>query len=284
MKERELVVGIRHFEDINVLRKFGLNAGLKEGQEDLAYESAKSLIELAEDKGATYIEMFSSDQKRTCETAILINEAVQELKPNFSEVNIDRRLSDLNQGELNLGPEYKDGERFEPLKEAWDCFWEETFNNGDLLYRFGDSKSMDGARKYDKLEGKFLKLGECYAQMAERYYDFLCSLLNQEASAPSSRLVTIVGHSITFGIMHELSLIAKDYNYPYTKPIDFGELPKLTWEYFDKLKSGVLSKNPGYGEIAVFDISYLKDNAFIEQLSVERDALRSLMFQSNVQS
>lgn len=276
------MIGIRHFEDINAIRKFGTDAGLHEGQENLATETAQQLIRIAEASKASNIELFSSDHKRTSETAILVDKAIKELRPGFSEVNIDSRLRDLGQGELILPPEYVDGELFEPLRDAWGHFWSETFEKGDMLYRFGEPMSRDGSRTYPKLKGVFAVPGECYAQLAERYYDFIYSVLSQESTQTPKRMMAVVGHSITFGIMHELSQIAKDYSHPYRRPIGFGNLPQLTWEYFDKLKATVLVGNPGFGEMAVFDVSDLKDGAFIEQIAIERDALRALMTQSNV--
>lgn len=283
MKENSPAIGIRHFEDINALSTEGLNAGLIEGQEDLSESTAKSLVSKAYEGGFDYIEIFASDQKRTSETALMLKNSIDEIKPGFNEVNIDHRLRDLDQGELNLGPNYVDGEKFKPLQDAWTHFWDETFTRGDLLYRFGESISRDGSRTFSDIENKFLKPGECYAQMAERYYDFLYTLLSQEMVCPSKRLITLVGHSITFGIMHELAEIAKDYGHPFNRPITFGSLPDLTWKYFDKLKSTVLAKNPIFGQMAIFDISYLKDEKFISELEVERDVLRALMMQSNVQ-
>lgn len=283
MKEQAPMIGIRHFEDVNAIRKFGTDAGLHEGQENLATETAQQLIRIAEENEASRIELFSSDHKRTSETATLVDEAIKELKPGFSEVKIDSRLRDLDQGEVILPSEYRDGELLEPLRDAWGHFWSETFEKGDMLYRFGESVSRDGSRKYSKLEGVFSVPGECYAQLAERYYDFIYSVLSQESTQASKSLMVVVGHSITFGIMHELSQIAKDYRYPYRRFIGFGNLPKLTWQYFDKLKSTVLARNPSFGEMAVFDVSDLKDTIFIEQIAIERDALRALMTQSNVQ-
>lgn len=276
------MIGVRHFEDINAIRKFGTDAGLHEGQENLAMETAQQLIIIAEENEASRIELFSSDHKRTSETATLVDEAIKELKPGFSEVRIDSRLRDLGQGEVILPSEYRDGELFEPLRDAWGYFWSETFEKGDMLYRFGESTSRDGSRTYPKLEGAFSVPGECYAQLAERYYDFIYSVLLQQSTQSPKILTAVVGHSITFGIMHELSQIAKDYSHPYRRPIGFGNLPQLTWQYFDKLKSTVLAGNPGFGEMAVFDVSDLKDEAFIEQIAIERDALRALMTQSNV--
>jgi len=283
MEKIDQMIAVRHLEDVNDLKKFGLNGGLEAGQEELAKKAALELITFAQQEGASYIELFASGQRRTSETAELLESAVSEVIPNFCEINTDTRLADLHQGQLNLPENYKEGDMFEPLRDGWNVFWDETFNKGDLLYKFGQDTSTDGQRKFPKLEGEFLKPGECYAQMAERYYDFLCSVLTQELSVPSKRLIAIIGHSITFGIMHELAVIAKDYIKPPMKPIPFGDLPRLTWEYFDKLKDGVLKNNPKYGEIALFDITYLKDEVFIEQLAIERDALRGLMTQSNVQ-
>ncbi len=282
MKENSPAIGIRHFEDVDALSSEGLNAGLIEGQEALSESTAESLVHKAHEGNCDYIEIFASDQKRTSETALMLKDSIDKIKPGFNEVNIDHRLRDLDQGELNLGPDYIDGEKFKPLQEAWGYFWDETFTKGDFLYRFGDSTSRDGSRSFSNIEDKFLKPGECYAQMAERYYDFLYTLLSQEMVSPSKRLITLVGHSITFGIMHELTEIAKDYGYPFNRPIAFGSLPDLTWKYFDKLRSTVLAKNPDFGQMAVFDISYLKDEKFISELEVERDALRALMIQSNV--
>ncbi len=284
MENLEKMVTVRHLEDVDNLKEFGLNSSLREGQEELVEKTAEELINLAKKEGATYIDIFASDQKRTSETAVALQKSINDKAPDFSEITVDHRLNDLNQGTLNLPEGYLEGEVFQPLREAWKVFWDETFVKGDMLYRFGSPVSSDGSRNFSKLEGGFLEYGECYAQMAERLYDFIYSLLNQENEIPVKRLLGLVGHSITFGIMHELAVISKDYMSRPMKPIPFGELPKITWEYFAKLKDSVLKENPKYGEIALFDITHLKDEVFLEHVAIERDALRALLKQSNVQN
>jgi len=284
MKNFEKMAIVRHLEDINNLKEFGLDGILKPNQERESDKISKELIDLAVEEGAEVIDIFSSNQNRASETARKLDESINSIKPGFSKLNIDKRIRDLNQGTPNLPGDYSEGQDFEPLRDAWNIFWDETFVKKDLLYRFGSPESSDGIRKFPELEGAFSEYGECYAQLAERLYDFTYELFTQEKQSKPNNMIGLVGHSITFGVMHELAVISKDYTDKFpNKPIPLGELPKITWEYFDKLKKGVLNKNPEYGEINFCDITKMKDEIFLENLSVERDVLRGLMKQSNVQ-
>lgn len=284
MKEFEKMAIVRHLEDHDDLKKFELDGILKPGQEEEVFKISDELIELALDDDSESIDLFSSSKKRSLETAQKLHDTINDIKPGFAKMTEDVRVADLNQGTLNLPENYSEGQNFQPLRDAWDIFWDETFVKGDLLYRFGSPVSSDGTRKFPKLEGAFLEYGECYAQLAERLYDFVYDLFTQERYLRDKRTIGLVGHSITFGVMHELAVIAKDYNEEFpTVPIPLGELPKITWEYFEKLKNSVLSKNPEYGEVGFCDISGLKDEVFLENISVERDMLRAIMKQSNVQ-
>lgn len=275
--------GMRHLEDENMLKSKGHDAPLKEGQESLLIEPVEKIIRECNEKGITRVDIIASGQTRTTQTGKMVKEQIKEHSSHALNVKlmIDKRLMDLNQGILDLPEEYNDGDNFAPLKSAWEAFWTETFEKQNFLYKFGDPiMEMDGSTRYPALRGAFKECGENYAQFCQRFYDFLVDFVDQYAEKQYIMPV-IIGHNATHALLHEFGQISADFSKEVVlKPIELGDLPNITWNYFQKMRNDVLSRNPMHGELTVYNLTGLVSPDIREIVSVERDLLRAKILQS----
>lgn len=272
------IIGIRHLEDENALLSYGFDTPLKEGQEALVNEIADHVIDNSKKLGLNKIDFVFSTQKRTTSTANLVKGNIDS-KNQGLEVSLvpDERLADLDQGKLIFPEGYKDGDVIPFLSKAWDAFWKESFSNNNLLYRFGDPlKGIDGTSAYPDLEGAFEELGESCGEFTYRIYDFLGSL---ECRDYGSKLNVIIAHTATTFILHEFVEIAKDLSKQFAPHIPMGDLPKISWVYFDRVKK-YLPEKLSHGEISTYDITDLIRPEIQEIIRIERDVLKAKLVQS----
>jgi len=270
-------LGMRHLEDENMLKSHGHDAPLKPGQEGLMIPVAESIVTNCIERGISRVDIIASGQQRTRKTGAILKDKLTEVDPGIDvQMTVDERLMDLRQPQPILPENYIDGDNFLPLKKAWEIFWDETFAKQNFTYRFGDCiKTSDGTCTHPDLEGAFHGKGESYAEFCARFYDFLYDFTSNY-SARKDVLPMIIGHNATYALLHEFAEISKDLsNQVPIKPIEMGELPNITWEYFDKLKKTQLSRNPEHGELTVYDLSGLVHPEIREIVAIERDVLRA---------
>jgi len=275
---RREVIGLRHLEDENALMTFGFDAPLKSEQGEAVRKIADKIIGDCHSFGKNRVAFVCSTQKRTLETAKLIQD---ELLPRDEKLGVsiipDYRLVDLSQGRLIFPKEYRDGDNLPGLSTAWKIFWEESFTKKNLLYRFGDSvKLADGSLLYPELEGLFERPGESCAEFTCRIYDFLASLENMDFE---DTLNLIVGHTATISILYEFLEIAKDLSRKFIPTVPLGELPNISWGYLQKIQK-YLPGDISPGQLTTYEISDLIRPEIQEIIRVERDVLKSLITQS----
>lgn len=273
MSERESILTIRHLEDRDTLLSEGIDPGLVEGQEEKAKEVAQRIIESVKEIEAEDVQIFTSDQKRTSETATLIDNNINESNPDLSKITVDTRLRGLDQGKPKLPEGYKDGEEFEALKLAWGPFWEHV-RNGDIFYRFGQAEVKDGLI-YGELKDKFTQTGECYAEILERHLDFMHSLLTSKDTEQSQKTLNVlIGHSVNVRVLKETVAILKDHK-SVLNPMPIGEIPKSAEDNWDK-------KYLQFGETEAVDLSDLTTGLSTDQIDQELNILRARMVQNGL--
>lgn len=260
---------IRHFEDANTLRSSGFDAPLVKNNQNLIDTVQRYFIVEAQKRSIKHIRLYTPEKKRTLQTSKLLKRAFED-KHILTDICIDNRLENINQGILKLPEKYTDGDHFRPLDEVWPIFWHNTFEKKDLLYRFGISHKEH-----------FVQLGNTYAKAVEGYYNFLISFL-ENINLQDDTLHIIIGHSICLNIILELEYIAKDTtrkNNPLIIPK--GDLPFTTSEYFHTLKSKSLLLKQDFGGIRLHEARYMSKEYFIQLLKREALALRELMLKHN---
>ncbi len=260
---------IRHFEDANTLRSSGFDAPLIENNQKLIDSIQKYFIVEVQKQGMKCIRLYTPDKKRTLQTSKLLKCAFED-KHIMTDICIDNRLENINQGILKLPEKYNDGDHFRPLEEVWPIFWHNTFEKKDLLYRFGVSHKEN-----------FVKLGNTYAETVEGYYNFLISFL-ENINLQDDTLHIIIGHSICLNIILELEYIAKDMTIKSDcLTIPEGDLPFVTSAYFHKLKSKSLLLKQDFGGIRLHEARYMSKEYFIQLLKRESLTLRKLLLGHN---
>ena len=141
------IVTIRHLHDANALRTFGQDGPLVPGQEARIAKMCARIT--AEAAGYERVRiLYTQKTRRIHDTAVIV---ANHLRSQGFEAELvhDTRLEVMDQGELNLPPDYKDGEWFDPLDKAWDAICDEAYQERNIFYRFGD----DLGGKYPDLPG-----------------------------------------------------------------------------------------------------------------------------------
>lgn len=259
---------IRHFEDANTLRSSGFDAPLVKNNQKLIDTIQRYFIVETQKGGIKHIRLYTPKKKRTLQTSKLLRRAFED-KHILTDICIDNRLENINQGLLKLPEEYIDGDHFRPLEEVWPIFWHNTFEKKDLLYKFGISHKKH-----------FIQPGNTYAETVEGYYSFLASFLDN-IKLQDDTLHIIIGHSICLNIFFELEYIAKDMATKHNPLIiPEGDLPFATSEYFHKLKSQSLLPKQDFGGVRLHKARYMLQTNFIQLLKREVSTLRKLILGS----
>ncbi|MBI5126594.1 MAG: hypothetical protein HZA80_02425 [Candidatus Taylorbacteria bacterium] len=270
------IIGVRHLEDYDRLVSCNRDSSLKPDQEVKAREICEGIITMCHEKGVKKTHIMSSTKKRALETVdLIIGSIPEDIK---FEVEPDTRLRELDQGVIRFPEGFKDGDYFEPLKYAWDAYWEQTFTYKNLLYRFGDHCDKDGKLRYPALEGHFESFGENYAEFAFRQYDFLYSL-SQKTEEYRDCLPVIVTHSATLSLIAEIIKITDELVHKIPQHVPLGELPQMTWENFPKIKD-ILPTQPEFGYLGMFDVRKVFQPEIAEIIAIERDVLQAKLMQA----
>ncbi len=171
----ESLAVIRHLQDIDNLVQNGTDNPLAPNQDRIAIAFGTQLVQEAKQQDYHGIALISSPKKRAMETAQIIQRGIIQSGDQFRvSLIINHNLRELDQGKFVFPPGYRPGDFFEPLADAWQIFWSETFiDDHNLLYRFGSPYSH-GKLRYPKLKDNFLSYGENYRDYAVRLYSAVC--------------------------------------------------------------------------------------------------------------
>lgn len=260
------ILTIRHLPDTQDLSS-GLDVPILEDQEDSMVELSTRINSKLHESGAYSVQIITSDQKRTSETARILQKTLQGSGVEQVDIMVENQIRSLDQGTLNLPPDYKPGDDFPPLKLAWGPFWEHV-KNGDIFYRFGQAEVKDGL-EYHELKNAFIEYGESYAEILIRHLNFIHSLLQNKNE---NVLNVFIGHSINIRILKEVVEIAKSHT-SILNPIRLGTVASLMEEQWD-------GKRPEFGELETLDISSLTNGLFIDELDQEIEILKAQMVQN----
>lgn len=277
-KNKEVIIS-RHLRDRNELKSSMFNSGLESFQEEKIVTNAQKVLEHCKAAGLKKIVIYSSPRKRGVETSALIKKYIADNDREISiEIVEDSSIRDADRTAVNLPEDFKDGEIFQPLIEAGDIFYEETFGNDNLLYRFGDPLVDEtGHAKYEQLVGLFNEYGESYAQFIMRVYDFLVRLSKELSSSREPFEPVLVFHGAIFSIVRDLAEICEQIDNSMLKNMEFGTLVQRAWKYYQKNAS--LRKEPGFGEMEVVDMTSLLKPEIMEIISIESDRMRAIIKQ-----
>jgi broad specificity phosphatase PhoE len=202
------ILTIRHLPDTNDLSS-GLDMPILEDQGDSMVELSTRIITKLHESGASSVQIITSNQKRTSETATILQKTLQGSNVEQVDVRVENQIRSLDQGTMNLPPDYKPGDDFPPLKLAWGPFWEHV-KNGDIFYRFGQAEVQDGL-EYHELKNAFKEYGESYAEILIRHLNFIHSLLQDKNE---NVLNVFIGHSINQVVspspMQSIEVLADD--------------------------------------------------------------------------
>ncbi len=243
--EQNIVVGFRHFKDIDAIKTYGLDGPLIDNNdnEQLAETTSAEILSIAQKCQISCVRiMFSSGLRR-------IDQTVKQLVEKFSDkiaVSLEENndLSPFDQGRPILPQDYKDGEPLSAFIDAWDAYCDATYLYKNVHYKFGDPDM--GVKVKSELIGKFEVIGESEAEYLLRKYNFLLGILNERAR--SEELLVFCSQSIPLLLLHEIFAIERD-----AIEVSPEELHFLCWEYFmNEVKE---KHNPAFGQVSVFDLS-----------------------------
>lgn len=269
-KSIESLPVIRHFKNVDDLISNGTDNPLAPNQEALAHEIGNRLVQEAKDKCCRGLVLITSPKKRTQETAQIIQKRILENNLKAPLV-INHNLRELDQGKFVLPPEYKAGDFFEPLSEAWKAFWSETFiDHNNLLYRFGDPYSQ-GELRYPELQGHFLSFGESYRDYSVRLYSAVYDFGKRLNNFKQLKPVIVTHDSFRVNFL-ELENIGKEIHNGNLS-VTPGSLPRLTWDNYCAHKPSQLLD---YGKVSVVSTSSLLDPEVLNILQQEINILNQL--------
>jgi len=249
------IICVRHLQDQNVLKSYGLNGPLVDGQEDKIESASKKILEETRNGNFNRIRILYTDKTiRIEQTAKML---ASELKKN-GEIEIstetDERLNIFYQGEVLLPINYKDGEHFDPLMQAWDAISDEAYIYRNIDYRFGDGY---GFKKYPLLAKSFLKSGESVADLLIRRYSLIVDILSGKLRGENELLVLCTQSDLPL-LLLELQEVGRMGN------IRQEELPFICWQvYKEKIQKNYNGDIP-MGYTISLDLSDLVNSDFKE--------------------
>lgn len=242
----DIIVGIRHFKDKDMLRTHLFNAPLEAGQEQLVRVTAIRVLELAESLLCSRVRIMHSSRLRSASTAQMIAKQLSNLLP--VSLTMNSGLDEMSLGIPKLPIDYRDGEHFPIINKAWENFNRETFVRGDFSFRFGTGDSSH-----------FFELpGECLLDLLVRQYPLLIELFT---GGDPAELLVLSSHSITLWTLCELVELSSCE----VGKITANELPRQCWFTFQNNKNGNIPKTIEDGQLLVFDVRKVRE-AGIPQL------------------
>lgn len=268
----ERVVFMRHLQDQDNLF-FKNNSPIIDSELDRVADISKEIATKAKGLGFTRIHLITSSKARAQITAERIAEGVEQCIE--ASIERDDRIRELDQGNYVLPEDYKPGDNFQVLRDAWLVFFEETFASKNLHYRFGDPAiQIDSTYKYPDLPRHFTKYGENQIEFSIRYYSFL-SDLHHRFRDQAETLPIIVTHQALATRFLELSHISLS-----NQVVVQGTLPLMEWDAYQEIKNQPQGLNLGYGEASIVSLQTI-DNLIqtfepeIEMLKLLRDGGKS---------
>lgn len=265
------VVLVRHLRDEDNLLVGGNDAGLIETELPKARNTAVEISRRGKEKSYDQIFIFSSSKRRAETTA---KEVAKELGKEFPVViEIDRRIREIDQGDYILPPDYKPGDRFQILQDAWLVFFKETFGNGNLTYRFGDPLKVNEGYKYPDLLGHFRSYGENQTEFSIRFYSFITDLCDR-FKGKDKYLPVVVTHQAMTARFAEVIRIAEKVKSGEIIRIEPGTMPLLEWQQFEEI-NGHRDVFIEFGGVTTFSLSELY--GFDDLLKFEIEHLKSLI-------
>lgn len=275
-RRKQIFVG-RHFDDVR----------------DLRYEFDPVLVPLTEqEKGDVLVQMrelaaelkqkqqqdlilLSSHKIRGRDSVRIYKDVLKEVDPGLSvRIGFDQRFADLDHGKVIIPRDYKPGDSVDFLPEAWNAFWNETFNvNGTIKnpeYRYGNPLSSNGTEMYPSLKGNFQEYGESYREFFLRHLQAIVDYYKiYETDWDRSWSMVLVAHSSTIRLLEDIEDCASD---PFfMKNYIPGQLMSMC-----RAKRLTRSKDPKasmpYGEIRMFPQSEFS-REFMKMLEYEINLL-----------
>jgi len=268
------LICVRHLQDQNVLKSYGLDGPLVSGQEEKITRAVETILETAKKIDSSRVRILYTDKTlRVKQTAEMLAEVLRE-HIDVDLTNEDR-LDVFDQGEMLLPENYKDGEYFDPLMKAWDAVCDEAYEYRNIDYRFG---SGHGFKKYPILAKSFSRKGESLRDLLIRQYSVLLDLLKGNFFRENEVLI-ICGQDMFILLIKELlELFTEDV----TRPED---LPYESWKIYKERLQGENNDNTPFGNLISFNLSNIANSDFIELLTIAIKQLedRKLISPSSIQ-
>ena len=266
------IVTVRHLHDQNALRTYGQDGPLVPGQEERIAKMCARVAKEAAGYEKVRI-LYSQKTRRINDTAEMV---ANHLKSQGFEVELvhDIRLEVMDQGELNLPPDYQDGEWFDPLDKAWDAICDEAYLSHNLFYRFGDD--IDG--KYPALTGVFARVGESMGWSLLNKYSFIADLIEQEDDL--AELTVVVAQSDLPLLLIEMEVLCRQGAAdPASLPFQCWDVYKTTGLQEAMYDHEAASKGDGnfdipMGYVGVFDFAFFEKVGFNHTLRQAEEILR----------
>lgn len=261
----ERVVFMRHLQDQDNLF-FQNNSPVVDSELDRAGDVAREIVLEAEEAGIEHIHFITSSKARASMTAESIaDRARQSLSVSIEH---DERIRELDQGKYRLPDDYKPGDNFQVLKDAWLIFFDETFGRKNLWYRFGDPIKNGTEYKYPELAKHFIEYGENQVEFSIRYYSFLSDFYKRFKSQEDV-LPIVVTHQALATRFFELGHIATT-----NQVVTQGNLPLMEWDAYQAIKGTTDELLLGYGGISRMSLEAISN--LLGTLDSEVTYLRSL--------
>ena len=215
LKKSPYIPIVKHLEDLDDLT-LGRDSGLVANQENLAYEIAQDILELAHSEDIKTFMFYISTKKRARETAIMVRQVLRSISKKSINVlmKYSENLREIDQGSFILPPSYKPGDNFEGLSIANKILSKERFgesgeNNDNLFYRFGDPvKLNEGVYKYPELVNYFNAPGESYADVLIRFYTEVIAISQCFEGNKHGIYHAVFTHGQPHQIFNDLSIVS----------------------------------------------------------------------------
>lgn len=258
---------IRHLRDKNALKSYSMDGPLEENQENALDNTVDIILQEMKrhNKDSVHL-IYTTSVKRITGTAKIFAKKMQEkhVKVSFHDNEL---LEVMDQGDLNLPSEYKDGDWFHPLDVAWDAICDEAYLYDNLFYKFGSYKGK--FKEYPELKDAFSRPGESMGWSLINKYDFISDVIENKLDVKDNEFLVIVCQSDLPLLLLELQELSKD---PTANYINF---PRKSWEVY---KQGGLQDKMGYdipmGYTQIFDLSELEKSGFSKEIRRSGQYLR----------
>lgn len=266
---------IRHFEDVEDLRKHKRDGELIPGQDVEARRIATSLLENIREENKKAVILTCSDKKRAVQTAELIISQLNNMAADIkTRIATNSYLSSIYEGEFILPENYKPGDKFDGLPLANKIFNKEVFesDNPNDAYRFGDPiKLSDNKYKYPELLKYFRSYGENNKEMMTRIYLSILDIYNKFHKLKLNTKIVVVTHAQLYQIFRNLSVVVQKIKNEDIE-FDIGDIPRLCWRvYKERSNKG----SPSYN-INFIPLEELLDEEIVNLLEKELEYIKSV--------